>query len=357
MENEPETETAKNPSRTHVYFSNFLFSFRKITGNRMAVVGLSISAFFAVIVILDWFYPQYLGVSAGNTLSNALTAFHRTSGVTYNGKPYIVGTNIFPSPYGAPGALYSIIPPTLQGPTNTPSWWWWLGGTNFNLPLFPIVLASLKYDVTYSVLVVLSGLVIGSLIGAIAGYYGGVIDEVVMRITDVFFSLPYLIFAIAIVYALGPSISNVIIALVIVWWPNYARLARGQALRIRNSNFIEAAVASGSTGMRNVIRHVIPNSMTALIVQATLDLGVVIQVLITLGFLGNQWGFALSFQAESALLPELGNVMGWGLDYIFQYPVNWWPTLVPGAFVILFAVGTSLLGDGIRDAFDPKLGK
>lgn len=356
MNGETGKKSNRSPFHLQARFSSYFFSLRKILGNRMATIGLSITMIFAILVILDWIFPQYLGVSPGNSLTNAMTAFHRQGGIFWNGKPYIVGTEIIPPPYGTPGALFTIVPPTLHGPSNTPSWWWWFGSTNFNLPLLPVVLASLKYDVTYTVLVVASGLIIGTLLGAVAGYYGGVVDEVVMRITDVFFSLPYLIFAIAIVYALGQSIINVIIALVIVWWPNYARLARGQALKIRNSNYIEAAVASGSSGMRNILKHVIPNSMTSLIVQATLDLGVVLQVLITLSFLGSEWGFALKFQSESALLPELGNVMSWGLRYIFQYPVNWWPTLIPGAFVIFFALGASLLGDGIRDVFDPKLG-
>ncbi len=356
MDSAVETEERRVARSYRRRLYNRLYSTRNVLRNRMVLIGLGIILVFFLFDALDWFWPQYLGVSAGNSLTDAITAFHRESGVTYEGRAFVVGLLVNLPPYGTPGALLTILPPTLSGPTNTPSWWWWFGGTDFNLPLLPVVLASLKYDLTYSVLIVLAGAFIGTFVGAAAGYRGGIADEIVMRLTDVFFSLPYFIFALAIVYALGPDLVNVIIALVIVWWPNYARLARGQALRIKSNNYIEAAVASGSSSIRNVISHVIPNSLSAIFIQAALDVGVILQIFVTLGFMGSKYGFGLLFHYEPSFMPELGNVMSWGVAYIFSFPINWWPVIIPGAFIILFALGASLLGDGIRDVFDPKLG-
>lgn len=357
METIDENETVRKKNKSHARLKNYSYNLRRIFSNRMVLIGVSITLFFFVIDLLDWLWPQYLGITSGLSLDNIMTAFHRESGVTYNGRPFVVGALISLAPYGTPGAYITIVPPTLTGPTGTPSWWWWLGGTSFSVPLLPIVLASLKYDITYSLIIVVSGALVGTFAGALAGYYGGIADEIIMRITDVFFSLPYIIFALAIVYALGPDLLNVIIALVIIWWPNYARLARAQAMKIRASSYMEAAIASGSSGLRNIISHIIPNSFNSIFVQATLDLGVILQVFVTLGFLGSKNGFGLYFQFEPAFYPELGNIMSWGVQYVFSYPLNWWPIVIPGAFIILFALGASLLGDGIRDIYDPKLNK
>lgn len=337
--------------------SNYYYNLKRIVSNRAALAGLIIVLIFLTFDVLDWVWPGYLGIAPGTNLSNALVAFHLPAPSTYNGRPFIVGSLIQLAPYGSYGALYTIVPPTLTGPTNTPGWWWWFGGTYYSLPVLPLVLASLKLDVTYTIIIVLAGGIFGTILGAAAGYRGGLLDEVVMRITDVFFSLPYFIFAIAIIYALGTSIVNVVIALIIVWWPNYARLARAQALKIRSFSYMEAAIASGSKGLRNLFSHVIPNSITPLFVQASLDIGVILQILVTLGFIGSKSGFGLRFHYESYFSPDIGNIMSWGIQYIFSYPINWWPVIVPGAAVIIFALGFSLLGDAIRDIFDPRTGR
>lgn len=323
--------------------------------NKVVLVCTIIVLFYATIDLLDWFWPQYLGVSAGNNLENALTAFQRLTGVTYNGHPYFVGVYVTSLPYGS-GSIYELIPPTLTGPTGTPSWWWWFGGTNFGLPLLPVVLASLKWDLTYTALVVFVGATVGTLLGSVSGYFGGALDGLIMRLSDVFFSIPYLIIAIAVVYLFGTTFVIVAAALIIVWWPNYARLARGKARILRSSNFVEASVASGASKFRVVFSHIIPNVLTPIFVQITLDFGLIIQVVVTLNFIGSKQGLALPFLYENPFVPELGNILGWGdsLNYLYSSPVNWWPVLIPGIFLIVFTISVSLLGDSLRDIFDPR---
>lgn len=134
--------------------------------------------------------------------------------------------------------------------------------------------------------VVFLAVIIGSSIGAIAGYYGGIIDEIVMRITDIFLSFPYLVLAMVFCAALGSSLEHVMLAMAITWWPNYARLVRGQALSIRENKYIEAAKALGADNKRIIFRHLLPNSISPIIVQATMDVGNAILVAASLSFIG-----------------------------------------------------------------------
>lgn len=281
--------------------------------NRLAFTGMIITAIYFFIALLDVVYPQYLGVSNINSMLNFI-----------------------------PGGRATAQLPTA--PTFSSGWWFYLGTTYSQIPLFPVILAALKFDMGYSLLIVFSGVGIGLLLGTFSGYFGGMVDEVVMRVTDVFFSFPTLVLAIAMAYVLGENMNVIIIALIIVWWPNYARFARGLALTTKNQNFIEAAVASGSTRFRNVFVHIMPNVLSPIYVQFSLDLGSVIGLLATLDFIGfNKNGF----------LPEIGNLIFQGQNYL---PTGmWWPVVVPGVFLLIFTVSVNLMGDGLRDVLDPKL--
>lgn len=336
--------------KRHPRLEDFSATLKILVKNKVAMAGLIISVVYFSIAILDWTYPNYLGINAGTgSLSDALLAFHRVS--SFQGVQYIVGLNITTPPWmGAGSTGITLVPPTLNGgPVNTPAWWWYLGGTTYNLPIFPVMLASLKVDLTDTLLIVIVGALIGTVVGTISGFYGGVVDEALMRLVDIFFSVPFLVLAIAIVYALGARLEWVIVALIIIWWPTYARLTRGQALSVKSNKYVEAASASGSSKMRTVFSHILPNVLAPVFIQISLDLGTVIQIFATLDFLG--------FHFTSFTLPELGNMLNWGNlpQYIFNTPINWWPILIPGIFLVIFTVAVNLFGDGLRDVLDPKL--
>jgi peptide/nickel transport system permease protein len=192
-------------------------------------------------------------------------------------------------------------------------------------------------------MVVLSATIIGIFLGGIAGYFGGKLDELLMRITDVFLSIPYLILAIAVAAALGRSIENIMMALILVWWPQYARLLRGQVLSIRENQYVEAARSVGSSNWRILFRHVIPNSFAPLLVQITLDLGAVLLVAAGLSFIG---------LGASPGTAEWGLMISSGRMHMFH---AWWYVAFPGLAIVLTVLGFNLLGDGIRDITDPKL--
>lgn len=207
-----------------------------------------------------------------------------------------------------------------------------------------IILAA-PLDLLIAVIVVASALLIGVVLGVVSGYYGGWIDDVIMRVTDIFLSIPGLILALAFTSALGPGLLNIMVALVITWWPGYTRLIRGQTLSIRENLYVEAARAVGVPSGRIVVKHVLPNSFAPVLVSATLDMGTVILVAAALSFLG------LGVQPPE---PEWGAMVSEGRFYIIAQGW-WWLSTFPG-FAILFAsLGFNLAGDGLRDILDPRL--
>lgn len=205
------------------------------------------------------------------------------------------------------------------------------------------LLLGTQISVRIGLIVVVVATIIGSLLGAISGYYGGAIDELVMRITDVFLAIPGLILAMAIAAALGRNLDNIVYALIIVYWPAYTRLVRGQALSVRENLYIEAARATGASELRVVTRHVLPNTLAPIMVQASLDIGSVVLVAAGLSFLG------LGAQPGT---PEWGLMVSRGFDH---FPNNWWQVTFSGLMIFLFVLGFNLLGDGARDILDPRL--
>ena len=186
-------------------------------------------------------------------------------------------------------------------------------------------------------------LVIGTLLGLVSGFFGGWVDELVMRVSDVFLAFPALILAMAIAAALGPSLENAIVAMVAIWWPRYARVTRGQVLSIREIDFVAAARAAGASSFRIMLRHILPNCISPVVVQATLDLGEVVLTAATLSFVG--------FGAQPPT-PEWGAMVSVGRNFLRDY---WWYTTFPGLAILITVMGFNLLGDAVRDILDPRL--
>ena len=187
--------------------------------------------------------------------------------------------------------------------------------------------------------------VIGLLVGTVAGFAGGWVDQVLMRVTDIFLAFPKLILALAFVAAIGPGIGNAVLALAITSWPPYARLARAETLTIRKADFIAAARLQGAGPMRLLIGHVWPLCISSMIVRVALDMAGIILSAAGLGFLG------LGAQPP---MPEWGAMISDGRTYILDF---WWVAAMPGMAFFIVSLAFNLLGDGLRDVLDPKGGK
>lgn len=183
---------------------------------------------------------------------------------------------------------------------------------------------------------------VGIIVGTVSGYFGGFIDTVLMRITDIFLAFPKLILALAFVAALGPGIENAIIAIAITSWPPYARIARGETITIRNSDFIRAIRLQGAGAIRIILGHIMPLCLSSLIVRVTLDMAGIIITAAGLGFLG------LGAQPPS---PEWGAMTSSGRAYILDH---WWLITMPGMAIFVVSLAFNLLGDGLREVLDPK---
>lgn len=186
-------------------------------------------------------------------------------------------------------------------------------------------------------------LAIGITVGAVAGYYGGLLDEILTRIVDVLLAFPSLVLALAITGTLGPGIINVMIGLVSIWWVSYARIVRGMVLALRERPFIEAARCLGIRDRRIILRHILPNILPSVVVLATLEMGELVLALTALSFLG------LGAQPPT---PEWGAMLNDGRPFIFAAPEL---MIYPGIAISLMVVGFNLLGDGLRDLLDPRL--
>ena len=314
--------------KRHPRVEDFIETLKLVMKNRVAMTGLIITFTYLMIALLDVVYPAYLGYGASQITSlKQLTP---------------------------PGSGLKL--PTA--PTFAGGWHFWFGTTQGLVPIFPAMLASLRIDLGYSLLIVLTGAIIGIFVGTFSGYFGGVWDELMMRVTDVFYSIPFLVMAIAFTTILSYALLQdhlpvngfnlVALALIIIWWPTYARLTRSITLSLKSARFIEAAVASGSSRIRNVVTHIIPGVLSPVFVQISLDLGSIVLVFSTLEFLG--LGNIIQI---NPFTPELGNLITMGQPYLVYG--WWWPIFIPGLFLLVFTVGINIFGDGLRDVLDPKM--
>lgn len=217
-----------------------------------------------------------------------------------------------------------------------------LGTTNTGGDVLYGVIWGARTSLRLSLIVVGITVTVGIAVGSLAGYRGGKIDEILMRIVDVFLSIPELIFALAIAAVLGPSFRNIILALAVVFWVKYARIMRAQVISVKQNEYVDAARVIGDSPLRIFRKDVLPNSITPVIVQATLDMGNIVLVGATLSFIG----------LAEAGLAEWGVLVSEGQAGISAG--RWWASTFPGLMVFLWALAFNLLGDGLRDVLDPR---
>ncbi|HYB85078.1 MAG TPA: ABC transporter permease [archaeon] len=216
-------------------------------------------------------------------------------------------------------------------------------GTDFlGRDILSRVLAAAPIDAQIAFTIVGVSAFVGILLGSVAGYFGGSIDESIMRVTDMFLAFPTLVLAVAVAVALGPGVDHLIEANLVVWWPVYARMARAGALSLRESQFVEAARAAGLSQITIIRRHIIPNNISPILIYGTLDIGNAILYTSVLSYLG------LGAQPPQA---EWGRLVFDGQVYLTR---AWWVPLMPGLIILLVALGFCLVGDALRDALDPR---
>jgi len=293
--------------------TDWKFTVRQIAKNPLSVAGIIILTFFAVIAI---FAPLIAPTPEGQV-----------------------------NPYMIPREGYSATP---QPPSEEHIF----GTTQGEYDIFYGVIWGTRSAFHVGLVVIGIVLAIGIILGSLSGYFGGVIDEVIMRITDIFLAFPALILAMAIVAVIGPSLRSVMIALSVVSWPSYARLIRGDILQVREEDYIEASRGIGASSGRVIIRHVLPNAIFPTIIMASLDIGAIVLAAAALSFLGlgapegyADWGQLTSFARNWIVGP-------------YRNPLKYWYAVtIPGLFILFFVLGWNLLGDAFRDIFDPKLAR
>lgn len=227
----------------------------------------------------------------------------------------------------------SLLPPSAEH---------WMGTDRYGRDMFSRVVAGAQTSIFSTLALVGVISVFGTAVGTLCGYYGGAMDSVVMRISDVCLAFPGLVFALAIAAMLGGGVSNAVIALAVISWPKYARVARSQTLAHKTSGFVAAARLSGDSSMQMILRHILPNILGPILVTAMLDIGTMMMELAGLSFLN------LGAQPPTA---EWGNMMSGGRSMLQTYP---WLVLSPGFAIFLSVVIFNLLGDTVRDYMDPK---
>ncbi|MGE6631799.1 ABC transporter permease [Bacillus sp. NPDC077027] len=242
-------------------------------------------------------------------------------------------------------APYGLNEQSLGERFSAPSATHWFGTDDFGRDIFSRVVYGARISLWVGFFSVLGSVVVGTLLGLMAGYGGRVLDAVISRLFDILLAFPSILLAIAIVSILGPSLQNALIAIAIINIPTFGRLVRSKVLSIKQEEYVMAAKAIGMSHKRIVIRHILPNSMVPVIVQATLAIGTAIIEAAALGFLG------LGAQAPN---PEWGKMLADARPYLVEAP---WTLFFPGIAIMLTVLGFNLMGDGLRDTLDPKMKK
>lgn len=244
---------------------------------------------------------------------------------------------LFTVPWWAPYKPLDAVGKRLQ----RPSLHHLFGTDALSRDVFTRTLYGARQTLPVSVAVIACAVLIGTVLGSLAGFFGGWIESVVMRLVDVTLAFPPIFLAMAVAAALGPGLRNAMVAMIIVWWPIYARLIRGQVQAIKHRDHIQAAVSIGATKWRILRKHVLPLSFTPALINATLDLGQVVILTATLSFLG------LGAKPPS---PEWGAMITEGADFFYQ----WWIAVAPGLAILSVAMSFNFIGDGLRDALDVR---
>ncbi|MBN8928580.1 MAG: D-ala-D-ala transporter subunit [Rhodospirillales bacterium 69-11] len=230
----------------------------------------------------------------------------------------------------------------LAGRLAPPSAAHWFGTDELGRDIYARILYGGRVTLGMVVAVVLLVAPIGLAVGCIAGYFGGIVDRALMRLTDVFLAFPRLVLALAFVAALKPGITSAVIAIALTAWPPYARLARAETLTVRNTDYIAAVRMTGARSGRIILRHIVPLCVSSVIVRVTLDMSGIILTAAALGFLG---------MGAQPPLPEWGTMIASSRAYILE---QWWVPTIPGIAIFIASLAFNLLGDGMRDVLDPR---
>ena len=348
--------------------------------NTLAMIGLAILVLFGLAFVYGVYYH-----APGDALQEYCASNGPPPGLCgTSGFPvictYPAGT-VSPGPncYQTPAEFNNFIAPTFNpatfqlgplplGSLVAPT----AGGTEIDqgnfYNLYDGLVKGTVWSITVSVAIVATGALTGLLLGAVAGYYGGLTDEILMRLTDIFLSIPGILLIIVLVITgkeLGVTgFQNSLIlvtgAFIVTWWPFYTRIVRGQTLVVREQKYVEAARASGASNGRILRKHVIPNSVFPVFIQMSLDVGAVPLILAGIAYLGfiifptqliPEWGSIAA--ASTEVVPDLFHYCA--LPGVTVCPIPWWQMFFPGLALFLFAISVNLLADGLRDALDPRL--
>ncbi len=307
----------------------------KLRRNKLAVIGLIMTLIF----LLTAFFAPFIAAPSQSAGGNCL----RDLGISQTREIYNpVGGAFWKVLFAAPDSCYRTeresFSPIPTPPSNSAYF-----GTSQGYDIFYGMIWGTRVMMKLGLLIVAITLLTGIIVGAVSGFYGGWIDNLIQRVIDVMLSLPSLVLTIVLLTVLGPSISSIILAFCLTGWTQYARIVRGDILRTRNLEFVDAARSLGAHDQRLIFKHVLPNSVASVLTIAILDLGTIPLSIAALSFLGiglpvgyTDWGQFMSFARS------------W-MDN--QY---WYVTVLPASFIILFSLGWNLFGDAVRDAFDPR---
>ncbi len=308
----PQQSQEEQKKKTRPRFLELKFAFFQLRKNPLVLVGAVLSAAIILIALLSNFIvnPRLAG-----EISYATQLCWGNSYVNWGPASSFCSSNHF----------------------------YWLGTDYFGRGVLSMIILALPLDLEIAFSVVLGSVAIGLILGGLAAYGGVAADETILRVTDIFFGFPTLLLALVVAAVVGPSILTLTLAVLLVWWPLYVRLVRGQILAEKEKNYVEALRSMGAGNLRILFRHIIPNSIYPVLVQATLDLGGVILIFSSLMFLG--------FSPKQNL-PELGNLVSEGIQNVFTAP---WLIIFPGLAIVITTLAFNLLGDGLRDILDPRL--